>query len=170
MPRSAAEGRPWMTSQLRRLAPESMLDIGTGVGTYADLFAREFPTARRTGVEVWEPYVATYGLAGKYDELIVADARDLDPLPEADVVILGDVLEHMTTEDAVKVWQRARQAARKAVYLSIPIVHYPQGECEGNPHEAHVVDDYSHQRILDTFPGVTAHWTGQEIGVYEAVT
>jgi cyclopropane fatty-acyl-phospholipid synthase-like methyltransferase len=157
-----------MTTQLRRLAPESMLDIGTGAGTYAELFAREFPATRRIGVEVWEPYVATYGLTGKYDELILADARDLDPLPEADVVILGDVLEHMTTADAVKVWQRARQAARKAVYLSIPIIHYPQDAIEGNPHEIHVVDDYNHDSVMATFEGITSWWTGTIVGAYEA--
>lgn len=54
-------------------------------------------------------------------------------LPEADVAILGDVAEHLSADEAQRLWQRAGATARKAVYLSIPIVHYPQGEIEGNP-------------------------------------
>lgn len=168
MPYSTPEGRPWMLQRLAQVNPDSMLDIGCGSGTYSHLIHNHYPHAALIGIEVWEPYVQRFNLNDLYDELIVGDVREVDPLPNADVVILGDVLEHMTTDDAVKVWDRARMAARKAVYLSIPIVHYPQGECEGNPHEAHVVDDYTHQRILDTFPGITAQWTGREIGVYEA--
>ena len=91
-------------------------------------------------------------------------------LPAADVVILGDVAEHMTAEDASLLWDRASAAARKAVYLSIPIIHYPQGEIEGNPHEHHVVDDWDHDKVLAAFPGISEWWLGSEVGVYERLT
>lgn len=64
---------------------------------------------------------------------MLGDARQVD-LPVADVVILGDVAEHMTEGEALRLWGRCAEAARRAVYLSIPIVHYPQQEIEGNPH------------------------------------
>jgi hypothetical protein len=50
-------------------------------------------------------------------------------MPTADVVVLGDVLEHLTYLDAVALRGRTRAAA----YLSLPIVAYPQGAVEGNP-------------------------------------
>jgi SAM-dependent methyltransferase len=149
-------------------APTSILDVGCGAGTYSDLVRGAGMTAELIGIEVWEPYIERFGLATRYDHLIVADVRGLDPLPPADVVILGDVLEHMTEQDAVTVWERARRTARKAVFLSVPIMHYPQGAEEGNPFEEHIVDDYTHDRVLATFSGVTAHWVGTIVGVYEA--
>ena len=91
-------------------------------------------------------------------------------LPAADVVILGDVAEHMTEADALRLWQRAADAAARAVYLSIPIVHYPQGEIEGNPHEHHVVEDWNHEKVLASFDGIGEWWLGSEVGVYERLT
>jgi SAM-dependent methyltransferase len=157
-----------MLVRLRHHAPTSILDVGCGAGTYADLVRGAGMTAQLIGIEVWEPYVKRVALTARYDHLIVADVRELDPLPPADVVILGDVLEHMTDRDAVRVWTRARRAARKAVFLSVPIVHYPQGAEEGNPFEEHIVDNYTHDRVLATFPGITTHWVGTIVGVYEA--
>lgn len=167
MPSSAEEGRPWMASRLKALNPLTVVDVGVGCGTYSDLLRPLLPDVHLTGIEVWEPYVARYALTTKYDRLVLGDARQWD-IPPVDVVILGDVLEHMTEDEALQVWARARDAARLAVYLSIPIHHYPQGAEEGNPYEVHVEDDYSHQRVLDTFPGITASWTGTVVGVYEA--
>lgn len=158
-----------MIQRLKLLSPASMLDIGAGAGTYSDLFTANFPNAYQVGIEVWEPYVSEYGLEAKYDTILVGDVRDFEYLPRADAVILGDVLEHMPVVDALEVWAMAREAAYKAVYLSIPIVHYPQGELEGNPFEAHVKDDWTHDEVLDIFPGIGASWTGSIVGVYECL-
>ena len=159
-----------MLERLQALKPESMLDIGAGSGTYGKLFVEHFPHAYRIGVEVCAPYLTQFDLPRLYDEMRLEDVRDMYLLPRADVIILGDVLEHMTEGEALMVWERALYSARKAVYLSVPIVHYPQGPHEGNPFEEHVVDDYSHERILETFSGIGAHWTGEVVGVYEALT
>ena len=43
-----------------------------------------------------------------------------------DLVIFGDVLEHMTEEDAVKLWNKVSKQARAAI-IAIPIIQYPQG-------------------------------------------
>lgn len=171
MPLSSAEGKTWTRDRIHALAadgPLSVLDIGPGVGTYAKLLAGP-EIARLTGVEIWEPYVDTYRLRDYYDEIILGDAREVE-LPPVDVVILGDVAEHMSADDALRLWQRAVDAARLAVYLSIPIVHYPQGELEGNPHEHHVVEDWKHESVLEAFPGIGEWWLGSEVGVYERRT
>ena len=51
-----------------------MLDIGCGSGTYAKMF----PDAHWTGVEVWEPYVEEFNLKDLYQQLILSDARELE--------------------------------------------------------------------------------------------
>ncbi|MTD14610.1 methyltransferase domain-containing protein [Nakamurella sp. YIM 132087] len=168
MPMSSAEGKDWIKERVHGLAadgPVEVLDIGPGVGTYAKLLAGP-QVSRLTGVEVWEPYIHTYRLHRYYDDIIVGDAREVD-FPSADVVILGDVAEHMSEADALALWEKSVGAARRAVYLSIPIVHYPQGEIEGNHHEVHVVEDWSHDKVLASFPGIGDSWTGTEVGVYE---
>lgn len=171
MPMSSDEGKDWIRDRVTALAesgPVSVLDIGPGVGTYAKLLAGP-GVSRLTGIEIYEPYVHTYRLDRYYDEVVVGDARVVD-FPAADVVILGDVAEHMSEADALALWDKAAGAAHRAVYLSIPIVHYPQGEIEGNHHEHHVVDDWNHDRVLAAFPGIGQWWTGTEVGVYERLT
>ena len=172
MPQSSAEGKPWTKDRVDALAhevgPLTVLDVGPGVGTYAKLLAGP-SVAHITGLEIWEPYVTTYRLRDYYDEIIVGDARTTD-FPEVDVITMGDVAEHMTEPEAVELWRRACEAARHAVYLSIPIVHYPQGHLEGNPHEHHVEADWNHERVLAAFDGIGAFWTGDVVGVYERRT
>jgi hypothetical protein len=86
------------------------------------------------------------------------------------VVILGDVIEHMSRDEALAVWDRCAAAAQRAVYLSIPIVHYPQHEIEDNPYEVHVEEDWSHATVIETFAGIGAFELGSEVGVYERLT
>lgn len=173
---SAEEGRDIMMRWIWDKSPRSVLDVGAGSGTYGKLLRDRDsryatgPAAFLIGLEVWRPYIGRFKLHEVYDYLIHRDVRTmtLDEWPRVDVVILGDVLEHMTEHDAVRVWNLARAAARKAVYLSIPIIHYPQGAEEGNPFEEHVVPDWNHDRVLATFPGITWHWQGTIVGRYEA--
>lgn len=167
MPRSSGEGKLWTCDRIAVLQPTSVLDIGPGVGTYHDLLhTRLFPQPHWSCIEIFEPYVDKYSLRGKYSTVIVGDART-EPFPTVDVVILGDVLEHLHLDDAIKVWAKARAAARKAVFLSLPIIEYPQGELEGNIHETHL-HTWSHQLVLDSLPGIVDHATYREIGVYQA--
>lgn len=168
---SSAEGKDWIRERVALLAAGSaleVLDVGPGVGTYAKLLAGP-DVSRMVGIEIYPPYVETYRLRQYYDEVIIGDVREVD-LPAVDVVILGDVAEHMTESEALDVWRRSADAARRAVYLSIPIVHYPQGEIEGNEHEHHVVDDWDHDKVLAAFDGIGQFWLGHEIGVYERLS
>ncbi|WP_460603267.1 class I SAM-dependent methyltransferase [Jatrophihabitans fulvus] len=171
---SSSEGKQWTHERVSALAGGlrgdellTVLDIGPGVGTYAKLFA-DLPV-HMTGLEVWEPYVTTYRLHDYYDEILLGDVRTAE-LPPADVVVLGDVVEHMTRAEGLAVWDRCAAVARRAVYLSIPIVHYPQHEIEGNPYEVHVEEDWSHAEVLATFAGVGEWWQGDVVGVYERLT
>jgi SAM-dependent methyltransferase len=168
MPLSSPEGKSWIRDRVWALGqanPLRVLDVGPGAGTYAKLLAGP-EVAKLIGIEIFEPYVSTYRLHDYYDEIIIGDARTVD-FPATDVVIIGDVAEHMSEADALALWDKAAAAATQAVYLSIPIVHYPQGEIEGNHHEVHVVDDWNHKTVLEHFAGINDFWTGSEVGVYE---
>ncbi len=168
MPHSSSEGKGWLAGRIAQLEPVLILDVGVGAGAYARMLRAILPNSWYMGVEIWEPYVQRFALRDLYNHLIIGDARTVD-LPPADVVILGDVIEHIPADDAVALWARCRAVARRGVFLSLPIVHWPQGPEEGNPHEEHVAH-WSHPEVLDRFDGIGEHRVGQQIGVYEALT
>lgn len=167
MPTSSAEGKDWLIPRIVAEQPEVILDIGVGEGTYASLLRPQLPDTNFIGVEAYQPYVRRYRLHSLYHMLIVDDVRECD-LPSVDVVVLGDVVEHMNLDDALKVWEKARRAALKAVFASIPLGTHPQGAVNDNEFERHrhTWTDETVHRDLD---GITASWTGVEIGTYAAL-
>ncbi len=167
MPTSADEGKPWLVNKILAKSPETILDLGAGAGTYARLLRPSLPEAHMTAVEIHAANVSDHKLWRLYDSVIIGDIRSCD-LPMADVVILGDVLEHMTRRDAHEVWNRARGRAWDAVFLSIPIIEWPQGAVDGNEHERHV-ETWTHNQALE-LPGIVDWWIGSHIGCYEAVS
>jgi hypothetical protein len=53
------------------------------------------------------------------------------------------------------------------VVISIPIHHCPQGAWGGNPYEIHVKDDWTHQEVMESFPGIKQFLKKTKtIGVY----
>lgn len=150
MPYSDGTLRPWIAEHLAGKPVMSVADVGAGAGTARDFY--DFPGARWTAIEIWPAYVTRFGLRERYDEVIVTDVRELDPLPEADLYLFGDVLEHMPEADALALWGRARKAARWLV-ISLPVLPYPQGPEFGNPHEEHVAQ-WTFASVLDSFAGI----------------
>ena len=82
-----------------------------------------------------------------------------------DVAFAGDVLEHMSKEDAVSVVDKVLKVS-KYLMINIPIIHYPQGESHGNPYEEHIKDDWSHGEMLSTFPQIIKSKPSRRVGVY----
>ena len=62
MPYSSESGKAYIRNIVGRVKHDRMLDIGCGSGTYAKMF----PDAHWTGVEVWEPYVEEFKLKDLY--------------------------------------------------------------------------------------------------------
>ena len=168
MPKSNYGGKLWSHKILKRFNRESklthFLDVGPGIGTYSKF---RQPEQVWTGVEVWAPYIKTYELESLYDQVIVCDIRFLDweKVKPVDVVIFGDVLEHMSKDDALITIERALTHAR-LVLISIPLVYSAQGELEGNPFEIHVKPDWSNREALESFIDWQVYILESVIGVY----
>lgn len=157
MPYSELTHRPWVLAELVARGLSSfthIVDVGAGAGQLRDCFGIGTPKAKWTAVEIWEPYVAQFGLLARYDEVIVSDVRTLDPLPDADLYIFGDVMEHMYPDEAVAVWERARRASRWLV-IGLPVLEYIQGAEFGNVHETHLYQ-WSMEEVLERFAGIEA--------------
>lgn len=173
MPFSSKEGK----NVIRNWAAEhsdlinTVLDIGAGNGTYIHLLKIKRKTlahATWIAIEAWEPYVSEYELKTKYHKVIIQDVRtinwqDIGPI---DLAILGDVLEHMTKEEAKTLINELFKFTKYAV-ISIPIVYSPQGEEFGNPFEVHVKDDWTHAEVMETFEKYLKKFVVEKtIGVY----
>lgn len=169
MPWSHTEGKKWLESEYLRLKPETVVDVGPGAGMYANWF-RVMHRAHWTGIEVWEPYASEFDLNSKYDELIVGDVREVE-LPEADLYIAGDVLEHMTKDEAVALIEKLKTKC-KHLFVSIPIIEYHQGAIHGNPYEEHKYHwDFEEMRDVLLGDGKASVWTweGEVIGAFHWV-
>ncbi|MGW4493769.1 class I SAM-dependent methyltransferase [Streptomyces sp. NPDC004376] len=162
MPTSDSEGKDWSLERFRYHLPNTVTDVGPGEGTYAKLFRPVREGVWWTAVEVFRPYVQRFKLKSTktrkmYDEIHVEDVRESeDHLFHRDLVVFGDVLEHVSREDAVALLDRAVAAGAWNILVSVPIVDSPQGEVDGNPHEAHV-----HQWDADDMDQVLARLGGR---------
>jgi hypothetical protein len=135
---------------LRRLMPQSVLDVGTGFGRWGVL-CREFLDAwegrearalwkvRIEGIEAF-PTCLTPVHGYVYDRIHIGDAVDLLPtLGPFDVIYLGDVVEHQTKPRAWALLDAAVRQARQAAIVTIPIGdNWPQDVgIDGNWFHAH---------------------------------
>jgi len=166
MPTSHPETKPWIIEKIINSPIETVLDVGAGIGNYSDLLSAAGWSGKITALEVWEPYIEKYNLKEKYELVINLDVRNNTDY-RYDLVIFGDILEHMTKEDAIKVWKSAGEQAKYAV-IAIPTTHYPQGHLEHNPYEEHIKDDWTVEEVLNTFSNITDHWNGEVTGAFWA--
>lgn len=175
MPTSIAEGKDWSLERFEKIRPDTVCDVGPGEGTYAKLLRPAHRGLWWTAVEIHKPYIRRYGLKNTakrkdmYDEVHNLDARVApDHLFHRDLVIFGDVLEHMARGDAVDLLHKAEAVGAWNILVSLPIVEAPQGEVDGNPHEEHLhhwdADDMDD--VLAQLGGRVESMRGDTLGVW----
>ena len=166
MPSSSLEGKEetleWIKSNTYMI--KTILDVGAGEGTYANLL--KDVDVEINALEVWLPYIGKYDLLSKYKSVQIADARQWTNW-NYDLIIFGDILEHMTKDEAVAIWKQASQEAKYAI-ISIPIIHYPQGHEHGNPYEEHIKNDWTTEEVLETFSNIIKYDEYGTVGVFYA--
>lgn len=166
---SLSSGKNWSDRMIKRLfrlcSNKSILDVGTGAGQYYTMLSPSLPTAAFVGIEVWEPYIEKYSLYKKYDTIINEDIREFMPAEVYGVTILGDVLAYMTKEEAIKVYKKILKNS-EFVIISIPITFNLQKECNENPFEKYIKDDWSHDEVMSSFEELVLFYIDKEIGVY----
>lgn len=166
MPQSTSDGRGWVYDRIGRTTAPVIFDGGAGQGTYSILARHLRLDAKWIALEIYEPYIERFVLTEKYDEVLNVDLRDWptdEPIPESYVLLLGDVLEHMTRDEAVELLDYHKQYADE-IMVSVPIVYSPQDSCFGNDHEAHL-HHYHFEEMLALLPGCES-FRGVQVGRY----
>lgn len=134
---------------ITEISPRSVLDVGCGFGLwgflcreYLDVWnGRILPDqweVKIDGIELFEPYIQAHQRA-IYSEIRICDIRDaVESLPEYDLIIAGDVIEHLEKSDAEFVLDNLYEKARKALLVNIPLQgNWEHPEAYGNPGELH---------------------------------
>ncbi|MCX6737835.1 MAG: methyltransferase domain-containing protein [Candidatus Parcubacteria bacterium] len=155
MPSSSPAGKSTILDWFKKNHSEiqSIIDIGPGMGTYFDLL-NSFTEGKIDWacVEIWEPYIYRFKLYRKYKVIYNENIRNFIPDRAYDLVILGDVLEHMSKEDAIAAIEAVRKYA-KFYIISLPLdaeTNAPAGTGDkdwGNPYEIHRAH-WSHEEFL----------------------
>jgi hypothetical protein len=159
--------KPWTKEKIIELNPKTVLDVGAGQGVYLDLIRDGLGSGVVVNaVEVWQPYIDQFNLENRYDKLFAMDVKSMTNFAY-DLVILGDVLEHMSEESAVELWDRISKQAKHAI-ISIPIIHYHQDAINGNPYEIHVEEDWNTERVLQKFKNIVEYQEFPQTGVFVA--
>lgn len=140
-------GKPEVTDMLLPLLPKdaTILDIGAGCGTYREYLGHNFTWH---AIESW-PDTAEY-LKTIYDQVYEVDVRDFEYKQKYDLVIFGDVLEHLSVDDAK--YELAR-AIQNATYVLVAVPYMlPQDAIHGNEAERHLQPDLTMDTMMDRYP------------------
>jgi len=140
-----------------------ILDVGPGIGTYGDLLAGQ--GYRIDAVEIFPPYIQKYDLINKYDNVFIGDICKFD-IKDYDFIILGDVLEHIPKEDAIKLYEKIVPA--KECLVAVPF-EMEQGEHEGNIYETHHQVDLTPAVMKERYPKLSVVKEINDYGYYSFV-
>lgn len=99
-------------------------------------------------VEIWPPNAE--GIIPLYREVFAGDIVGMK-LKKYDLIIFGDIIEHLTVEDAQNVLKYAKTRC-KDMLIAVPFL-YAQGALYGNPYEAHRQPDLTAELFAERYPG-----------------
>ncbi len=134
MPVSSEKGKNIIKTWLENQTDiKTIVDLGPGSGTYPKLIGINKYIWK--AVEIWGPYVKRFDLDRVYQEIRIGDIQYMD-LPDGDCAILGDVLEHIEKEGAIRTFEKVDEQF-KHVVVSMPVNSTTQYVFEGNEFEKH---------------------------------
>jgi len=101
----------------------TVLDVGCGVGAWASRL-RDLGARKLLGVE---PSVDAIRAAERYDHMYNESVEEIADLPQIDVVIAADVLEHLTDPWSALARLRSVTVAGGALFVSVPNAQWIKG-------------------------------------------
>lgn len=138
-----------------------ILDVGAGSGTYYNYLGDYFKSM--DAVEVFEPNIKEFDLENKYRKVFNVDIKDFE-YEYYDIIIFGDILEHLNVEDAQKVLEYALDRCEELI-VAVPYL-YEQGICHDNVYEIHLQPDLTKEVMKERYPYLRLLYSNDEYGYY----
>lgn len=124
-----------------------ILDVGAGDGKWS-IILPEYNNM--DACEIFPPNAEK--IKGFYREVYCCDIENLQYQKNRyDLIIFGDVIEHMDVEKAQRVLKYARTRCRDMI-IAVPWL-YQQGELYGNRYEIHIQNDLTPELFEERYPG-----------------
>jgi len=156
MPSSRPIPIPYLVDLIRQVQPMAILDVGVGFGKYGHIFreytdivaaekdesryTRENWKCRVDGIEVFPKYLTPMH-DYLYNQIYIGEASQVAAtLNEGsyDLIWLGDVIEHLTKGDGLKLIEQLMRLTTHCVVISTPSRFVEQSALLGNEHERHL--------------------------------
>lgn len=155
-------GKKYVINYLKEKFPirSTCLDVGACDGKWFKLLGNYFIM---DAIEAWKPYIVKYKLADKYRKLTHASIVDCEDF-DYDVIIMGDILEHLSVEDAQKVIKEMYPRCKELI-VAVPYL-LEQHAIRGNPYEIHVQPDLTADVFEKRYPGFKAIWANKKYAYY----
>lgn len=148
---SAFENERFVKDWVATIKPKKILDVGAGSGYYGRILKNS--GVRIDADEIWPASADYLRKSGWYSWVTELNILDYEyEKGTYDLVIFGDILEHLSLEDAQKVFRYAFMHANH-VLVSIPNSNYPQEALYGNEHERHLIEDPATE-LIPLLPGI----------------
>lgn len=124
------------------------LDVGAGSGAYGQLLKPHYKNI--DALEIFPNYIEMFNLRDIYRTVFEGDIRDFD-MTFYDYILLGDIVEHLTVDDAKSLLNKIHCKYRKKMLVAVPYM-FEQGEEYGNIYETHHQPDLSVTTFYRRYP------------------
>ena len=148
----------WVKDQFPKGA--TCLDVGACDGKWWNYLGDYF---QMDACEAFQPNIQRWELAKKYNKVFWGDICNLE-YDHYDLVIFGDVIEHLTVGKAQRVLSYAKEHCTDMI-IAVPY-ELPQDEIYGNPYERHIQDDLTPEIFDARYPNFEIIWANSEYAYY----
>lgn len=139
-----------------------ILDVGPGRGTYNKLLKRRGYKIL-DAVEIYFPYIEKFELEKIYHRVFHCNIVDFE-YQHYDIVIMGDVIEHLEISDAQKVIMYAQQHSN-LILIAVPYLLEQKGsQLDGSGD--HRQPDLTREIFLERYPGFELLIDNDQVGVF----
>ncbi len=139
----------WVTNNVEK--NEKILDIGFGSGVYGKIL-KAFYYKHIDGVDIWPKDLDEMGLHYIYDNIFISDILEFD-FDHYDLIIMGDVLEHISLENSKKLLNRFISEDKVSkMFIQVPYMYENHNQWHGNPNEVHLQDEINEEYMAREFP------------------
>lgn len=146
---SFSEGKEFTNGWIRAKVPKgsTCLDVGACDGLW---YNNLHDWLEMDAVEIYRPNIDRNHLTAKYRNVWCNDIADFK-YDQYDVIIFGDVIEHMTVENAQKALEYAYPRCKELIVV-VPFL-YRQGAAYGNQNEIHIQEDLTPELFKERYHG-----------------